>query len=67
MDNELDPARLDGLFRVGVDEISWRQHHKYLTLVVDHDRGCVIRGAKGRDAKTLARFLDELGPNRSAG
>jgi transposase len=63
---ELDPDRLDGLFRIGVDEISWRKHHKYLTLVVDHDRGRVIWGAKGRDAKTLDGFFDELGPERSA-
>jgi len=63
---ELDPDRLDGLFRIGVDEISWRKHHKYLTLVVDHDRGRVIWGAKGRDAKTLDAFFDELGPQRSA-
>jgi transposase len=34
---ELDPGRLDELFRIGVDEISWRRHHRYLTLVVDHD------------------------------
>lgn len=64
--SELDPARLDGLFRIGVDEISWRKHHKYLTLVVDHDRGCVIWGAKGKDAKTLDQFFDELGTERSA-
>jgi len=63
---ELDPDRLDGLFRIGVDEISWRKHHKYLTLVVDHDRGKVIWGAKGKDAKTLDAFFDELGPQRSA-
>lgn len=63
---ELDPNRLNGLFRIGVDEISWRKHHKYLTLVVDHDRGRVIWGAKGRDAKTLDAFFDELGPQRSA-
>lgn len=63
---ELDPERLDGLFRIGVDEISWRKHHKYLTLVVDHDRGCVVWGAKGRDSATLDRFFDELGPQRSA-
>lgn len=63
---ELDPDRLNGLFRIGVDEISWRKHHKYLTLVVDHDRGRVIWGAKGRDAKTLDAFFDELGPERSA-
>lgn len=64
--SELDPGRLDGLFRIGVDEISWRKHHKYLSLVVDHDRACVIWGATGRDAKTLDAFFDELGPDRSA-
>ena len=62
--SELDPDRLDGLFRIGVDEISWRKHHKYLTLVVDHDRGCVIWGGEGKDAKTLDGFFDELGPQR---
>jgi transposase len=63
---ELDPGRLDGLFRIGVDEISWRKHHKYLTLVVDHDRGVVVWGAKGRDSATLDQFFDELGPQRSS-
>ena len=64
--SELEPGRLDGLFRIGVDEISWRKHHRYLTLVVDHDRGKVIWGARGKDAKTLDGFFDELGPQRSA-
>lgn len=63
--DNLDPQRLDGLFRIGVDEISWRKHHKYLSLVVDHDRGCVIWGAPGKDAKTLDKFFDELGPERA--
>jgi transposase len=63
---ELDPGRLDGLFRIGVDEISWRRHHKYLTLVVDHDRARVIWGASGRESKTLDQFFDELGTQRSA-
>lgn len=62
---ELDAKRLDGLFRIGVDEISWRKHHKYLTLVVDHDRGRVIWGAQGKDAKTLDEFFGELGPQRA--
>ncbi|HET7388855.1 MAG TPA: helix-turn-helix domain-containing protein [Nocardioidaceae bacterium] len=26
----LDPARLDGLVSIGVDEVSWRRRHKYL-------------------------------------
>lgn len=64
--SQLDPGRLDDLFRIGVDEISWRKHHKYLTLVADHDRGQVIWGAPGRDAATLDSFFDELGPDRSA-
>jgi transposase len=62
---ELDEKRLDGLFRIGVDEISWRKHHKYLTLVVDHDRGKVIWGAEGKDTKTLDGFFDELGAERA--
>jgi transposase len=63
--SELDPGRLDGLFRIGVDEISWRKHHRYLTLVVDHDRGVVVWGAKGRDSATLDQFFDELGAQRA--
>jgi transposase len=63
--SELDPGRLDGLFRIGVDEISWRKHHRYLTLVVDHDRAKVIWGAKGRDSATLDEFFDELGAQRA--
>ena len=64
--DELDPGRLDGLFEIGVDEISWRKHHNYLTLVADHRSGKVVWGAEGRDAKTLDGFFDELGPDRSA-
>lgn len=61
----LEPDRLEGLFRIGVDEISWRKQHKYLTLVVDHDRGKVVWGAKGKDATTLDAFFAELGEDRS--
>ena len=35
---DLEEDRLDGLVNLGVDEISWRKHHKYLTLVTDHTR-----------------------------
>jgi transposase len=64
--SELDPGRLDGLLRIGVDEISWRKHHRYLTLAVDHDRAQVVWGAPGKDSATLDRFFDELGPERWA-
>ncbi len=40
----LAPAdRLDGLKRIGIDELSYRRHHEYLTLVTDHDTNMVAR------------------------
>ncbi|MGH9225349.1 MAG: ISL3 family transposase, partial [Acidimicrobiales bacterium] len=63
---ELDPSRLDGLFEIGVDEVSWRKRHNYLTLVTDHRTRKVVWGAKGKDAKALDGSFDELGAERSA-
>jgi transposase len=34
-------SALDGLRVIGVDEISYRRHHHYLTVVVDHASGRV--------------------------
>ncbi len=28
--------------RIGVDETSYKKRHKYMTVVVDHDRGRVV-------------------------
>jgi transposase len=56
----LDPDRLSRLVDIGVDEISWRKHHRYLTLVSDHDTGKIIWGKPGKDTATLAAFFDEL-------
>jgi transposase len=63
--DELDPGRLDDFYDLGVDEISWKKHHNYLTLVVNHTTNKVVWGAEGRDAKTLDGFFDELGQARS--
>ena len=57
---------LDDLRIIGVDEISYRRHHKYLTVVVDHLGGRVVWAGKGRKAKTLLRFFRRLGPERTA-
>lgn len=62
----LDPSRLDGLRRIGIDEFSYRKHHRYLTTVVDHDRRRVVWAASGRSAKTLAAFFAALGKERAA-
>lgn len=65
MDDGLDADRLEGLFEIGVDEVSWRKRHKYLTLVSDHRRRQVVWGAEGRDTATLDGFFAELGEARS--
>lgn len=58
--------RLDGLRRIGIDEISYKRGHRYLTVVVDHDSGALVWAAPGRDEATLRRFFDALGAERSA-
>ncbi|MGH8968096.1 MAG: ISL3 family transposase, partial [Actinomycetes bacterium] len=57
--------RLDGLRRIGIDEIAYRKGHRYLTVVVDHDSGRLVWAAEGRNAATLARFFTDLGPERA--
>lgn len=66
MDDHLDPARLEQLFDIGVDEVSWRRRHKYLTLVSDHRTNTIVWGDEGHDTATLDRFFAQLGPQRSA-
>jgi len=56
---------LDGLRRIGIDEISYRKGHRYLTVVVDHDTGRLVWAAPGRDKATVKKFFDELGRSRT--
>ena len=55
---------LDGLRRIGIDEISHRKGQRYLTVVVDHHTGRLVWAAAGRDRKTVERFFDALGEER---
>lgn len=63
---ELDPDRLNDLFEIGVDEVSWRRQHRYLTLVVDHQRRCVVWGTNGAGAAAADQFFAELDPELGA-
>jgi len=65
-DDGLDPDRLDNLFDIGVDEVSWKKRHNYITLVSDHQRRRIVWGHEGRDTATLDGFFDELGEQRAA-
>ncbi|HWT22094.1 MAG TPA: transposase [Solirubrobacteraceae bacterium] len=54
-------AALSGLERVGVDEVSYRRRHRYLTVVADHDTGRIVSLADGRNSQTLGDLFAELG------
>jgi transposase len=64
IDGQVD--RFAGLRRIGIDEISYKRGHRYLTIVVDHDSGRLVWAAPGRDEKTVRRFFDTLGSERAA-
>ena len=49
-----------GLRRIGIDEISYKKGHRYLTVVVDHDTGRLVWAAPGRTKDTLRGFFDQL-------
>jgi transposase len=55
---------LDGLRRIGIDEISHRKGQRYLTVVVDHHTGRLVWAAPGRDRNTVLSFFDALGQER---
>lgn len=57
---------LAGLARIGIDEISYKKGHRYITIVVDHDTGKLVWAAPGRDRTTLAGFFTALGETRCA-
>ncbi len=64
-DRSKQVERLKDLRRIGIDEISYRKGHRYLTIVVDHDTGRLLWAMPGRDEETLRKFFDELGAERS--
>jgi transposase len=58
--------RLDGLRRIGIDEISYKRGHHYLIVVVDHDTGALVWAGPGRNDAALNVFFDQLGEQRCA-
>jgi transposase len=59
--SRLDEGRLENLRRIGVDEVSHRKGHRYLTIVADHDQnGAVVWAGEGKSAATLGTFYDEV-------
>jgi len=57
--------RLDGLLRIGIDEVSFRKGQRYILRVVDHDTGRQVWAGEGANSDTLRKFFDALGPERA--
>lgn len=60
----MDGDGLDGLRRIGIDEVAYRKGHRYLMCVICHDTGRVVWAAPGRSQVTAAGFFQALGPER---
>jgi transposase len=58
--------RLTGLFEISIDEVAWRKGHRYLTLVGDHRRRCVVWGCEGKGQAAADEFFRELDPEPPA-
>jgi transposase len=54
--------RLSDLFEISIDEVAWRKGHRYLTLVGDHRRRCVVWGCEGKGQAAADEFFAELDP-----
>lgn len=63
---KVDKHRLDGLYVIGLDEVSYRKGHKYLSVVANHATSTPAWIGEGRSQKSIGKFFDELGPERSA-
>ena len=50
----------EGARRIGIDKTSYKKDRKYLIVVVDHDRGCLIWAHEGYGKDVLNLFFDEL-------
>jgi len=55
-------ARIQGLRRIRIGELSYRKGHKYVTIVTDLDAHRIVWVVEGRKAEDLNGFFDALGP-----
>ena len=60
----LRKRKLEGIRRIGIDEVSHHRGHKYLTLVTDLDHHRVIFVTHDNDGRAVGRFLTWFGGKR---
>lgn len=61
----LRKRNLDGITDLGIDEVSEKKGHRYLTLVTDIVQRRVIWVGRGRDRKVLREFFRWFGKKRT--
>lgn len=54
-----DGHRIRGLKAIGIDEVSYQKGHKYITVVYDLERACVLWVGKGKARDTIDTFFKE--------
>jgi transposase len=52
--------RIRGLKCIGIDEISYQKGHKYVTVVYDLERSCVVWVGRGKARNTIDSFFNEV-------
>ena len=57
---------LDNLTHIGIDEISRKRGHAYVTNVYDLERKRLVWSGEGRSKETLEAFFEFLGPEKTA-
>jgi transposase len=65
-EEHLDRRRLQGLYDISIDEVAWRKGHRYLTLVGDHQRRCMVWGTDGKGQAAADEFFAALDPEHTA-
>lgn len=57
----LNKQRLDDLYVIGIDEVSYRKGHKYLTVIADQLESRLVWLGEGRSKTTVEAFFEQLG------
>lgn len=60
VERHIDADELDNLEAIGVDEVTYKKGHNYVTVVIDHATGRPVWMGEGKSKDTLKRFFDLL-------
>ena len=65
LEHRFEAPSLDNITVIGIDEVSYRKGHKYLTCVFDLNNSRLIWVGIGKNKETVSKFFKTLGEERS--